>query len=166
MRKATKTANILDYSAYWWTNDTFLSKLVETTPVGNLYKRFKHGKRCPYCGTRTLLVFGAFLPGPEHDPTEERHVNIWACLQCGWWYDEFILFDPCFIGWERLRRRVRYLREFAIDSITIPVTALSCEIARHPKLLHEIHSKRFERLVAAVLSEFFDVEVSVLGCSG
>jgi hypothetical protein len=166
MATTNKQTTLLDYSAWWWTSDTFFTTLVENSPVGHLYQYFKTYKRCPYCHTPAVLVLDAHLPGPKHDPDESRYVKIWGCLDCGWWHDEFAKVDPGFIGWERFKRRVPYLRRFTIDSESLPIETLSSELLTHPKIIHQLNPKRLESFVAAVLSDFFDVEVSVIGRTG
>lgn len=161
-----KRNTLLDYSAGWWTSDTFRTNFAAQGPTGQLYRTFHKDRQCPYCKTKTLKVFDACLPTGDNDPGEFRIVDIWACLNCGWWYDKFAIIDFFFAGWERLRRRVRYLRQFSIDSESLPLETLSRELLGHPKVIHAINPKRLEALAAAVLADFFEAEVTVIGRSG
>lgn len=166
MSLASSKPILLDYSAFWWTSDTFQSDLVFRTPVADLYRRFRSNHCCPYCDTEAILIFAGFLPGPEHDCFEHRQVSLWGCPSCGWWHEEFSIIDFTFPGWERIKRRVPYLREFEVDSASIPIRALSSALLSRPELLCDMDPARLERFTASVLSDFHAVEVAVIGRSG
>jgi restriction endonuclease Mrr len=61
---------------------------------------------------------------------------------------------------------VTLLREFKIEDASLPLATLARELYTRPKIIHDIHPKKLEVLVAAVLADFFDVEVSVVGRTG
>ena len=55
------------------------------------------------------------------------------------------------------------MREFKIDELELPIATLQNELKKKPKILYEIHDKKFEELVAKVLGEFYNVEVQIIG---
>jgi restriction system protein len=161
---------ILDYSAYWFAADTFVTGTawLELTPAGEIYKRFSKTKACPYCRERAVQILGAYLPQPAdaHDiPYDyDRKIAIWGCLSCGWWCEQFEKWDGP--DDSRVKRRVAVLREFTHDASDVPLAALTTELRAHPSILHHIHPERLEALVADVLRDHFCTEVKVIGRTG
>jgi restriction system protein len=154
---------ILDYSAYWFATDTIGTTWVDLTPAGEIYRRFANTKACPYCRKHAAQILNASLPQQDDEDDYDREVEIWACLSCGWWYEEFRKWDgPDY----RVKRRIAVLREFKPEAADVPLAALATELAVHPSILHDIHPSRLEALVADVLRDFFSTEVKVIGRTG
>ena len=155
-------AQILDYSRFWWTNDTLFTELWRAVPTARLTLHFEKTKTCAYCLQPMEEVISAGIR-PTHENSEGRGLNLWGCPGCGWWFETFHKYDIDWPDWNRIRRRVPFLREFAVEDRDVPLGALGRELACRPEIVHGINTGRFEHLVAGVLSDFRDVDVEVVG---
>jgi len=140
-----------------------------------LYGKVGH---CPHCDACTRVVFSKdfskyFDDDPRyHDPCLDEYyqLRVWTC-DCGWWdilregntgHDSI---DPSF----ELARIWRHgiLKLFDVADPHLPITALRSELRNRSEILHHIHHRTMEDLVAGVFSDFFGkCKATVCGCSG
>jgi len=125
-----------------------------------LYDHFHKTKGCSYCHHPMKEVLDIYLPLDEFG-VESRHVRLWGCLNCGWWSQVRTNFE--LYGWSHEIRSVGILRTFETSDPQLPLTALKMELTKHPAILYDIHSKKFEQLVADVLGAHYDTEVTIVG---
>jgi restriction system protein len=160
---------LLDYTQSWFAHCRGLddSAALES-PLGYIFQRFNRDYHCPYCNVRTRNIFRAQILSDDSDYTRDEFMqaDIYACLTCGWWYDDEAYVDRVDMSYTKVGRMLRCLRSFPANSPTLPLECLSSAILKRPHILHDIHPKRLETFVASVLSDHFDVEVTVVGRSG
>lgn len=153
---------ILDYAGAiedrGWFNDTtwFRDQQAEAR-----YASFSKAKRCPFCHLVTTPVLKIDTTQASDD-SDGRIVDVFACYGCGWWARDWWHLE--YDGWPGHHdRAVALLREFSASSREVPLVALERELLRRPDLLYNIHANKFEELVAAVMSDHYACEVTVVG---
>jgi hypothetical protein len=122
-------------------------------------------KFCPYCCS----------PVHKEDKSANAMNRGWGiqlpnCINCGWWAFEEINtpvggepdqdFSEETWGYNFVEG---VLRTFRADDLSIPVHLLREYAVRNPKVLYELHPRKFEELVAAILKDFFACEVRLTG---
>jgi hypothetical protein len=122
-------------------------------------------KFCPYCSSRIQ----------KEDKSANAMNRGWGiqlphCINCGWWAFEEINtpvggepdqdFTDETWGYNFVEG---VLRTFRTDDLSIPVHLLREYTARNPKVLHDLHPRKFEELVASILKDFFACEVRLTG---
>jgi hypothetical protein len=155
---------LLHYADSYATSQDIDEYFVQS-PEGQVYNRFRQNGCCPYCNVPTKRVlYGRTESDPcDYTRDEFNEICLRACLSCGWWYDHFAYVDRVYMDSTKITRSLRILRKFEVCSPALPIECLASELVRRPGVLHEISPKRLETFVAAVLQDFYDVEVSVVG---
>jgi hypothetical protein len=121
---------------------------------------------CPFCGAQLN----------DYNNTNGMAMNRgWAthlksCNNCGWWCaDEMNTpvggepdsdFSEETWGYIALEGTIR---RFKADDLTLPVALLRDYARRHSEILYQIHPRKFEELLASILSDFFECEVTLTG---
>jgi hypothetical protein len=130
-------------------------------------------QKCPYCEhevTTTNEVGCINISGNALPERLKRQLKIklWGCTGCGWWSENIEYFDPTRGGepFEYEEGTLAVLRQFKAQDPTLPLSALTLELRKHPKILYDLNSQKFEQLVAAVFSDFSKVEAKIVGRSG
>jgi hypothetical protein len=138
----------------------------------DVYKR----RQCPHCeqkietGSAEGVVDvskGGTGPLAERFQRQLR-IKLWGCTGCGWWLENVEHFAP-----ERAGAPFRYeegtlatLRRFEVRDRSVPLSALKLELRKHPEILYDLHSHKFEQLVGAVISEHYKVDAKIVGRAG
>lgn len=166
------TPMVLDYSEAISSNRFF------PNPDGPASVLFRDPGWCPYCKKKAGTVF---------DNTEslrygmQPDIRVWECT-CGWWdirreencdADGFwtggptgmvAVLDPI-----QPSPTVRHaiLKSYRASDQSLPILALRKELVHRGDLLHHIHPRKLEQLVASVLSDFYgNCKATVCGRSG
>lgn len=58
------------------------------------------------------------------------------------------------------------LRKFDISDGQLPLELLKKELVKRPRIVYDIHSKKFEELVGSVFSDFYETTVRLIGRRG
>lgn len=121
--------------------------------------------RCPYC--RSIL---ARTDGGGMAMNRGWGTHVKSCGGCGWWFCEEMQTpvggepDTDFSDEEWGCTFVEgILQKFRVDDLAIPVQILRDYIHKKPGMLHDLHPRKFEELVASILRDFFDCEVTLTG---
>ncbi len=152
---------ILDYSQGYrcrgsiWDKYSFGNEVVRS-----LWDRFRLTMLCPYCHRPTTRALSIWRQVDEEFPNSQN-VGVNVCPNCGWWsYKRMNFEEP---GWSHEIRSMGILRTFDASDHRLPLETLRIELARRPGILYDIHSTKFESLVASIVGDFFDTEVTVVG---
>lgn len=147
---------ILNYSDYLTDNISWASE--------NKHLFFRKVGHCPNCDKKAQLIIEKFHEDIVEDDSAActyYSVQVHQC-SCGWWdlIDHYNTgsdsADPC-LDWDTAHRGI--LRTFDSNDLEIPITVLSEEIRKHPKIIDHIHHYKKEDLIGNVLSNFYP------GCS-
>jgi hypothetical protein len=159
--------HILDYSFAIETRGSIFDegRMFRDETANRIFKNFRADKLCAYCKGSLEKVLEMRAPEDPEDPGGDfKSVDIWACVRCGWWCRVRVNFELA--GWSHEIRTVGILRSFERSSPTLPLDVLAMELSRRPKVVHDVHSQVFERLVADVVKDFYKAEVTVVGRTG
>lgn len=152
---------ILDYSQGRTNRGSIWDTVSFSNPTARaLYDHFHKTKECPYCHHPTKEVLSIYRSLDEFDD-DSRSIRLWGCLNCGWWSQNRTNFE--LNGWSHEIRSVGILRTFDISDSQLPLAALKMELTKRPEILYDIHSKKFEQLVADVVGDYYDTEVTIIG---
>ena len=150
---------IFDYTKHWCSKGHIFDKrYVRNEKANQLWSDFKRNQKCPYCLNGTKKIFSIFR---EIEFDENISKSCCGCLNCGWWMSRRVDFQ--LNGWSHEKREISILREFTVDDLNIPLESLKIELNKRPEIVYGLHHKKFENLVADVLSDFYDVNVQVIG---
>ena len=133
---------------------------------------------CPYCLQSTIVVYSneKTIAPPQEDHElwyQEDSITVYVCEQCGWWYivdgsdhEEGESDDS---KWYTRSYRRSVLDVHDLTSPNIPIDALAQEIKKKEDIIHHIHHRAMESLVAGVMREHFpgcEVELCGKSCDG
>lgn len=121
-------------------------------------------EKCKYCGTPMELPINEV----EDYGGGYSWVNrVCSCSRCGWWYE--LHRDATYLGegdtLEATEYKFAMLREYDVESISVPILALRRALRKNKSLLFNIHPTQMERLVGSVFSDYFSCEVIHVGKS-
>lgn len=135
---------------------------------------FYSGGVCPHCRVDAPVV--RYSDNPEVSSVGIAQ-SLWVrSCPCGWWEIERlgvlgpdIGYDSESYSWAHANKWYRHgvLRSFSIEDHDVPIIALRQALSRYSHLVHSIHSRKMEELVASVMSDFFGgCEVDLCGKTG
>ncbi len=145
-----------------------------------LKKRTKVGKglRCPCCKLKlsephfrpTTRVYSRNHPlTPSSGQVEYRSAGrgyVIFCPSCGWWRATVRRTDHTHSWGPTYQTEATYdsiIRHYALSDTSIPTDGLRAHLKKHAEDLCNISPHKFERIVQAVLSDYFSCEVKHLG---
>lgn len=150
------------YSGRGFVLDPYQFKNNEASIAYDKYKN-SYYKKCPYCASKITEVLK--LSGVDNYNETEKHHHCNGCFNCGWWYYERNDMDGPWMPGHQIRQ-IASLKKFNVSSDQLPLEALKLELLKRPKIIYDIHHKKFEELVADVLKDFLNVEVNIIGKRG
>lgn len=116
-------------------------------------------KQCPFC---LVDLTQAFCPA---DPNQFRGSNegeldalrVDTCTRCGWWelQKSYVLIASGAGRFYSLKSGT--LRSYPDSAKDVPISVLRDYIQQHPERIRGIHPSAMEKLVGAVLKEFFSL---------
>lgn len=169
---------ILDYSSWIHRSRSILKKDllgVETPPI------VKEEGICPYCRVDAHLCLFEKRIEKYSPNTPKSHIkkitdknrtsldqfidvigrstydlHVYQCLSCGWW--EVGVTNSDSAGEEGSLNEANYravLKAYDPGDIGLPIQALRRELLLKNDVIHKIHDKKMEQLVASVMKDFY-----------
>jgi len=125
---------------------------------------------CPYCRVQATELESSSWQDVESDDSAACWYGatcVYSC-DCGWWdaVDDEWTGTSSTEGsykWRTVTHGI--VRRYAVDALDLPLSTLRRELRQRPQIIHDLHHRKMEQLVGAVLSDFFDCEVSLCGRS-
>jgi len=121
-------------------------------------------EKCKYCGTPMEIPMNEIENGGGGSSWVNR---VYSCSRCGWWYE--LDQDEIYIGEGDYFATTRYkfgtLREYDVESISVPIMVLRRALLKNINLLFSIHPTKMEQLVGSVFRDYFSCDVMHLGKS-
>lgn len=160
---------VLDYTQSYFKAGNVFDKLSFCNPTArDIYDRFRNSRSCSYCNRKVkpvLSIEHEYNPGLESATAIEwLSIRVYGCGHCGWWCETKTFVDSA--TWTEQCRTVSILREFAPSDVSLPLQTLRMELLKRPEVLYDIHSRKFEHLVADVVGNFYKTDVRVVGKTG
>src|ERR1044072_3699337 len=159
---------ILAYSTFVEDNEQLVEGGEQRRPINPSLFFSKRGV-CPYCRIEVPAVFrDAHGPVPPDFSVNVGWgaVAVWACSAGGWWE---LQEDTGMELWEQSSSQTTLLHailaSFDPTSVSTPVSVMRSAVRKNPGLLHKIHPRKLEELVASIFSDFFACEVQHVGKS-